>query len=922
MSLYGFTPQEYRVIEELMKVSKEIWVTVCSDNLNLENSNEDSDIFYSNKVTAQKLIKIAELNNIPVSKCITLEEMHRFKSNELKFLEENIYSNIYKKYDKECENIDLFLASNPYSEIERVASKIIENVRDNGYRFKDIGIITKNIDTYSGLIKAIFSKYDIPVYIDEKKDLSQNILVKYIISLLDVFSKNWSYDSVITYAKLKFCDITDDDIYKLENYCKKLGIKYSKWYKEDWKFGEDEKSLEELNTIRKKLIEPLLKFKDKCYKNMNGLDLSKAIYEFLIQNEIDKKLQIKAEILSKTDADMANEYEASFNIVVKILDEIVKVFGNKILTFDKYASFLKIAFNENALGKLPASFDQVTVGDVNRSRSHMIKVLFIIGLNDGSFPGVNNNEGFLNDSDRETLKQLDIELAKTTIEALYNDNFNIYKAFTTSEEKLYMSYISSDNDGVGQKPSTLLLKIKKIFPKLKEKSDIIKKEMQISSMEAIFDDLLFNIRNFKDGKEIDGVWFEIYKIFEGDEKWNTKLQSALEALDFSNEPDRINEENIKKLYGDTLKTSVSRLESYQKCAFSFYLTYGLKLKENETFKLESLDTGSFMHDVIDTFFEEVDNCGINLHDISENQVREIIDKIINEKLMLPENYIFMSSAKFRNQTFRLKKLILKAMKYIILSITESDFEVFGHEVEFGEGKKYPPIEIELDNGKKVEIIGKIDRVDIAKDEEGRYLRIIDYKSSSNMIRLNDVAYGLQLQLLTYLDAACKIEDLEPAAVLYFNLIEEKLDKRKTPEEIENEIKRNFKMKGLLVSDVKLIRMMDKTLESGASNIVPAYVKGDNTISEKFSSTATKEQFKILQKYIIKTIKNISKEILKGKIDIKPYYKGKKTPCEYCTYKSICQFDKNKFGNDYNYIPSLSKDEALEFMEKEVENSYS
>ena len=539
----------------------------------------------------------------------------------------------------------------------------------------------------------------------------------------------------------------------------------------------------------------------------------------------------------------------------------------------------------------------------------------MFGLNDGSFPSINNDEGFLSDSDREKLKSMNIELAKTTKEAIFDDTFNIYKAFTTSEEKLYLSYISSNNDGSAEKPSTLLLKIKKIFPNLKEESDVVTRKTIISKPEAVFDELLINIRNFQDGKEIDKIWFDVYKIFEQDKNWNKRLREAIKALDFSNIPENITKENIEKLYGKTLKTSVSRLESYQKCPFSFYLKYGLKLKEDETFKLQSLDTGSFMHDVIDTFFEEVETLGLTLSEIDDEKLKEIIDKIIDEKLNLRQNQIFISSAKFRNQTFRLKKLILKAMKYIILSIVDSDFEVFGHEVEFGEGKKYPPIEIELEEGKKVEIVGKIDRIDIAKDENGKYLRIIDYKSSDNFIKLNDVVYGLKLQLLTYLDAACKMENVEPAAVLYFNLVEEKLDKRKTKEEIEEEIRKNFRMKGLLVADVKLIKMMDKTLETGSSDIVPAYIKSDGKIAESKSSVLPRDEFKMLQKYIVKTIKNISKEILSGNINIKPYYKNKETPCEYCSYKAICGFDNNKFLNQYNYIPNLTKEEILQKIEE-------
>ena len=694
----GFTPQEYRIIEELMKIAKEINITIASDKLTENNQSAETDIFYSNKLAINKLIEIAKRNNVEIEKELYLDVPYRFKNNELKALEENLYTNTYKKYEEENKNIKLFLASNPYSEVDHIANEIIEEVRDNGFKFKDIGVITKNIDTYSSLIKAIFAKYEIPVYIDEKKDLSQNILIKYIISILDVFSKNWSYDSVISYVKTMFCDVGEEDVYDLENFCKKWGIKYSKWYKEDWNFGEEDKEkLKKLNETRRKIVEPLLEFKENCTKDQTAKNITKAIYDFLIKEKIDKKLEEKAKKLENQSQEIVEEYEASFNTVIKILDEIVKVFGDEKLTFEKYAKLLKISFSENGLGKIPAGLDQVIVGDVDRSRSHKVKIIFIIGVNDGSFPSVNNNEGFLNDADRENLKKIDVELAKTTLEALYNDNFNIYKAFTTSEEKLYISYVSADNDGAAQKPSTILIKIKKIFPNLVETSDIITRPEMITNKKATFDELLLNIRNFKDGKEIDKIWFEVYKIFANDEKWKEKLNNAIRALYFTNNPEELNKENIQKLYGNTLRTSVSRLEKYRACPFSFYLKYGLKVEEKDTFKLESLDTGSFMHDVIDSFFERIKGLNITVRNIDEDTIKLIVDEIVEEKLRLPRNYIFISSAKFRNQTIKLKRLILRAMKYIIRTITESDFDILGSEVEFGEGKKYEPIEINLEN---------------------------------------------------------------------------------------------------------------------------------------------------------------------------------------------------------------------------------
>ena len=243
---------------------------------------------------------------------------------------------------------------------------------------------------------------------------------------------------------------------------------------------------------------------------------------------------------------------------------------------------------------------------------------------------------------------------------------------------------------------------------------------------------------------------------------------------------------------------------------------------------------------------------------------------------------------------------------------QSRFEVLGTELEFGEKGKYKPIKLTLDNGKRVEIIGKIDRIDTAQNEDGKYLRIIDYKSSIKNIDLNEVYAGLQIQLLTYLDASCKEEDLMPAGILYFSMLEQmiKSDKKLKEEEIEEKIRANFKMKGLILADVKVVRLHDKNLKNGSSNIVPAYIDKEGNLSEKKTSGVTKEQFADLQKYMYKIIREISAEILEGRIDLKPYYKDKKTPCKYCEYKSICGFNMGGCENKYNYINKKTKEEIL------------
>ncbi|MBQ2835249.1 MAG: helicase-exonuclease AddAB subunit AddB [Clostridia bacterium] len=909
----GFTSQEYEVIKKLIKIAKLVTITICTDELH-NIKNPDTDIFYSNQITVNKLLDVAKQCETTVEE-INLENTQRFKTPELKFLEQYLYENRYKKYEKNPENLKLFLAKNQYSEIEEVAKNILKLVRDEGYRYRDISIITKNIATYSSLARAIFNKYDIPIFIDENRDLNQNIVVQYVLAILEIFTRNWSHESVFNYIKIGFSGIDEDDIFKLEKYCLKWGIKQNKWKKE-FTYGEenDKPEIERLEEIRKALIGPLLNFKKQIDENKTATGISKAIYEFLVgQNITEKVLQKIQELEAIGQIDLANEYESSLQTILAILDEIVLVFKDDKISIDKYAQILKVGFKNSSLTKIPGTQDQVIFGDVDRSRSHKVRAIFIIGLNDGQFPSVHKDEGFLNDTDREILKENGIELAKGTIDKLYEDNFNIYKAFTTAEEKLYLLYSSSDMQGKALRPSMLINKIKKMYPNLEEQSDVVERKSEILNKKTTYEELINNISKLKEQNNIEKIWYYIYDYYKKDNEWNEKLQQDLKGLSYTNIPEKIKQENIDKLYGNTLTTSISKLERYRSCPFSYYLQYGLKIKPQEELKIQTLNTGTFIHEVIDEFFENTKEAGIKLEEISEDQLSEIINKIVDEKLKQNKNYIFTSTAKYRALVVRLKKIIKKALKYIIETIVQSRFEVLGTELEFGEKAKYKPIRLTLDNGKKVEIIGKIDRIDTAQNEDGKYLRIIDYKSSIKNVDLNEVYAGLQIQLLTYLDAACKEEDLMPAGILYFSMLEQiiKADKRMEQEEIEQKIRANFKMKGLILADVKVIKLHDKNLDKGPSTLVPAYIDKDGNLSDKRTSGITAEEFTDLQKYMYTVIKQISKEILSGNIDLKPYYKDKKTPCKYCDYKSICGFNMGGCENNYNYIDKKSKEEILD-----------
>lgn len=907
----GFTKQEYKIIKKLMQIAYSVNITITTDNLDM-GQDMSQDLYYSNKLTANKLLFIARSNNIECDKTVFLNTSYRFENEELAHLESNLEKIPYSEYKDNVENISITLAQNPYSEVENVAKEIIRLVK-SGYRYRDIAVITKKLDVYGSLCKAIFNTYEIPNFIDEKKELNQNIFAKYLLALLEVYTSGWSYESVIQYLKSGFIDIEDEVIYEIENYARKLGIKGTKWYKDDWVFGEEDERLVYLNQVRKEIFKPLVTLKEKFSDDKTIESMNVALYEFLVENKIEEKIKNKqGELEQKGEIELAKEQESAWNIVIKILEEMTDLFKERKISFNNYRELLKIALIENGLGVIPQTQDQVIVGDVTRTKVPEVKAIFILGVNDGEFPSIRKDEGFLNDADREFLKTKDIELAKGTIENLYEERFSIYKILTTAREKVYVSYCSSDSEGGALRPSIYITKIKKIFPNIKEKSDINGEIFEIINEANCFEGLIDNLRLKHEEKEIDPIWYSIERYFETSEKWKNKLASAKKALYYKEQAEEINKDNINKMYGNVLETSISKLEQYQKCAFSYYLKYGLRLKEQEEYQIRTIDTGTFMHETIDSFFHTIREKNIEIDELEEEQIYEIIEQIINDKLGLPKYYVFTSNEKFNVLTNKLKKVVFQSMKYIIDGLRVSDFKVFANELEFKRGKEYKPIILDLEDGRKVEITGKIDRIDIAKVGNDKYVRIIDYKSSVKNIDLNELVAGMQIQLITYLDATCKIDNMLPAGMLYYNLIEPVLkeDKPISKEKLEDELKNKFKMKGLILADVNVIKMMDKSLESGYSKLVPAYITKEGNISEKSSNVVNSEQFKDLMKHSNKIIKEISKEILNGNIEIKPYYqrKTKKSACDYCEYNGICNFKESNL--QYKYIENNSKEDIL------------
>lgn len=934
----SFTPQEYQVIGELLKKTERITVSLCTDTLKISNESSNVDVFSPVKYVYKKLKRLAEENSVTIEKPIFIGEPPiRFNgSEELTHLEKNLYAYPYKIFNKKTEDISLYAAMNIFSEIEATASDIIRLCRDHHMRFRDITVVTRNLPAYEKLVEIIFSDYDIPYFIDRKVDINNHPIIRLLLSMLDIFIENWSYEAVFRYLKTGLTGIEQSGIDKLENYVLACDIRGSYWTREkewdmsadlipgDKPLGENQKELDEINDIRNRIVKPLHDFRNKTKGKRTVLELCTGIYDFLCSLDIPGIVEKSIERFKEHgELNLANEYSQVWNIVMEVLDQTVEVMGNESLGLERFSRILKIALADYKIGTIPAALDQVLVGSVERSKSHEIKAMFILGVNDSVFPSAVPIEGILSDQDRSVLNHIGIELASDTRTQAFDEQYLVYRTLTVAGDFLRISWPIGDSEGKTMRPSIIVSRLQKLFPQITRNSNLLpssSKEFDIeliSKQKPTFKKLITALRQRADGMEISPGWKDVYLWFSADENWKRSIEIIKEAFKHRNLAGKISGEKVRLLYGDPVYSSVSRLERYTSCPFAFFIQYGLNAKERKIYRLSPPDIGTFMHAVIEKFSKMVSQGDITWRSFDARWCRERISEIVDEMLENMKGKGIAASKRYTALTIRLKRVVTRAVLLIAEHIRRSSFNPIEYEVGFGEREKYPPIVIELDSGNKIQLTGRIDRIDAFETQEGKYFNIIDYKSGVKDFKLSDVFYGLQIQLITYMDAIWESEEHKsdspvfPGGILYFKVDDPIIKNRKdlSEDELENAIMRKLKMKGLVLADVKLIKEMDNTI-GGSSMLIPATVnKGD--VLGKNTSGATLEQFKVIRKYIKGLLKDIGTEILMGNADIKPYKKKDINSCTYCNFLPICQFDTTRKENSFRLLYNKDNDEVWE-----------
>lgn len=937
----GFTPIQNRLIQELMRVCAETIVTVTigvgEDPYKMDGEQK---LFHLSKKTVADLEKLAAEAEVERGEDLFVKGgPNRFaKAPALHYLEQNLFRYQYEPYAGEQQEIHMFEALSPREEVHQTALYIRHLIREQGMTYRDIAVVIGDLEGYASYVETEFGQLEIPCFLDRTRGIVLNPMIEYIKSALQLYIKDFSYDTVFHFLRSGMADISREEIDELENYVIRTGARgyrtYSRLFTRrteelqgnaEGSEQAEEKTMERLNRIRQQFMDAV-EILHMGSQEKAG-DYVSHLYDFLEQNQVQQKLlNYQQQFEKEGDLSRAREYAQIYRLVMDLLDQVYELLGEEEISRQEFADILEAGFGEITVGTIPQNVDRIVVGDMERTRLKQVKVLFFLGVNDGNIPKNASKGGIISDMDREFLIESGTEMAPSPRQQMYIQRLYLYLNMTKPSEQLYLSYAKVNSEGKGIRPSYLIDTVRKLFPAMSVEYPQNRSRLeQIEGRQEGARYLAEELREYVEGtlpEEERQDFYLMYRAYEADAAGRDLLTRAAFRRYRESGLSRI---VARALYGQQLENSVSRLETYAACACRHFLQYGLSLQEREEFGFEASDMGTVYHAVLENFAGKLAESNLTWWDFTEDFAAKAVKESVEAYAATYGETVLYSSARNEYAITRMSRILTRTVLTLQKHLKQGSFQPDDYELSFRFVEDLDSIHVDLSEDEKMHLQGRIDRIDVSEDAEHVYVKVIDYKSGNRKFDLAALYYGLQLQLVVYMNAAMEMEsrkhpdkEIVPAALLYYHIDDPTIETpvELTDEQINEQILAKLRMNGVVNSDPEVVERLDRYMQD-KSVVIPVEKKKDGSFSAR-SGVLSREEMQLISSYVDAKIRSIGREILDGKIAANPYEKGNEEACTYCAYKKVCGFDGSIPGYEKRQLEDLDKQALMQRMQETVE----
>ncbi len=872
-----FNKQEESVLALALRRCHSVTVTLLGDR--------SGQLFQNAAAQKERLVRMAREAGVECR----LAYLSRQDDSPLGHLERHCFGSD-AVWEEETGAVTLYQAATAYTEVEYVSARI-RQLAAQGYRYRDIAVASRSMDSYGPLLESLFRRDGIPAYISRRSDILEKPVMTLLLSAVDAVTGGFEYEDMFRYLKTGMTGVTAAECDLLENYVIRWDIRGNMWLRDvPWTLNPDgygldmteERTvrLEEINRIREKVRGPLSALADGLKQRPAARDKARTLYEFAAAAGVPDALREKAdELLSAGQVQLAEEYAQLWQIFCDVLDQFVEILGDTELDGEEFARLLRLVLTQYSVGTIPATLDQVKVSEITRNDRHRVRVLFLLGANDHLLPKIEKDGGVLDSDDRQALAQRDIPLSDATFDALDNELQNIYACLAQPTEQLHISWPVTDVTGAELRPSFVVERVRLLFPRLKVQRENGAYRMTLPATALCA------------AGENEALW----RYFEGQPRYAAALAAMARARRM--ERGRLSPEAVQSLYGRSIAMSASRIDRVKSCHFGYFMEYGLRARERKKAGFEAPEVGTFLHYLLENVNREVKEQG-GYGQVDDEALRHMVKRYVERYAATQIQEYQNKSARFRYLFSRLRETAYTTIISIAKEMRQSDFQPVEFELSFGGRDGHLPAITVREGGASLSVSGKVDRVDGWLHDGKLYLRVVDYKTGKKSFDLTDIRYGLGIQMLLYLftlereGQAYFGYPIVPCGVLYqpARSVILRQDRNISDEKLKAALESELRRTGLVLGEPEVLRAMEHSaLETPC--YLPISVKKDGTLS---GDIATAAQLGHLGRYVDRLLHQIAGEIAHGNIDADPYARGPQdSACTYCAFASACYFDESR-----------------------------
>lgn len=879
-SFDGFTVQELEVLGQILRKAESVTVALCTDG----TPQGDTGLFALVERTRGRLTRLARERGVPVGPDQLLTGAPRFREENLKLWEGQLFSQGETLAAPDCRGVRVFSAKDVYEEAEFVAASVRRLTAERGWRYRDIAIVCRSPERYVGSLDVALKKRGIPCFVSQPDRVDAQPVTRFILGAFEAVASGLATEDLLEMLKTGLSGFTTQEISDLENYAFLWRITRGDWNQPFVRHprgfgqemtGEDRAALDRLEGLRQRLTQPLRRFAEGT-KDASGAAISEAVFRLLEDFRLEETLPAFCAGLEAAQdglgASLAAKQRRVWDSLMELLDQFHSILGERRIPRERYYRLLREVVAKEDVSEIPQTTDQVVFGTAGQVRQSAPKAVFLLGAAQGDFPLAPKSSGVFSDAERRELIAMDLPLGDPLEQKALEERYLAYAVACAPSELLTISWPRTAG-GEEKEPGELVAAALAVFPTLEVLRDL-PDEFYADTREAAFSRMA--ARYTENTSEAAAL----RALFTGREEYAGRLDAL--ARTAGRRPAKIQDPALaRRLFGENLFLSPTQIETYHSCAFKYFCRYGLRVQERRPAQVDALAYGTLVHYLFERVFPQGHAA---LAQITEEEllrwVRELIAQYAQENL----GGLELLTGQDRYRLDRLARSACKLIRHVQEELAKSRFEPRYFELRLGEEPGCPPLRIEDGAGGVVTVGGTIDRADLCEIDGKEYVRVIDYKTGHKVFQLVDVLYGLNMQMLIYLAALVEDGHRFPAGVLYMPSAELEVSggRGDSDERLRREADRKLRMSGLVLSDGEVLQAME---DGAKGRFIPASLNRDGSLG-RGSSALDEAGMRQVLAYAKRLVATMGRALREGAVAARPALVNQNA-CRYCPYGGVC-----------------------------------